>query len=739
MIRDEGRADPGSPPAVGDAEAGNPPALGRASDWILLAHASDRLRRDLQASLAPLGRPVRAVADGAGAAEALRRDPPMAAVLQADLPGRTGLELCRALRSHAMTRDLPILVLTSGPEGGGEALHAGATDVVPLPIEPVVLARRLTMAIELSRGRRQLARSRSALRGLQQLAGIATWELDIATGDFLSTDELHRLFGFEPADKAGLELLLSRIAPEDRQVVRSFFHMCRESGEGFSVETRIALPDRSFRVIHWQAEVLRDAAGRSSRIVGSVQDVTERTRAEEQVRHLAYHDGLTGLTNRNAFMERLEEALETARRHRRRVALLFLDLDHFKRINDSLGHSTGDRLLQEVARRLSACVRQSDLVTRSVGSVGGVSRLGGDEFTVLLSEISGADDAGRVARSILEALSEPIVIGHNELRIGVSIGVTVFPNDGADVDTLLRNADVAMYEAKEQGRSNVQFFSEALCETEQRRSALEGGLTQAIEGEHFELLYQPQVDVVEGRVVGVEALLRWRHRALGAISPGEFVPVAEDAGLIPRIGEWVLEAACRRARAWLDEGLAPVRLSVNTSPRQFESEAIVESVGQILFDTGLPPRQLVLEVTETVFTRDPESVAGLLRELKGLGVQISLDDFGTGYSSLSYLKRFPVDEIKIDHSFVRDVPLDPDDASIIQAILSIGETLGIAVVAEGVETPEQCRFLRQRRCRFMQGHLFSPALEEPVLVAGLRDGSLHATLRPLLDPLAQSR
>ncbi len=695
-------------------------------NWILLAHQSDELRAGLISHLQVRGHHVVDVADGAQAVERLRREPPCLAVLQADLPIRSGIQISQALRSHPLSASIPILLIAGAD--ASEGLAAGADDLLDPATPADWLAHRIAHWLDFGGSRELLDNTRHSLRALQHLAGIATWELDVQSGAFQGSEEIQRLFGFEAGEKINLELLLSRVPPEDRQVVRSFVHLSCESGQSFSVETEIELPEAR-RVIHWRGEYSK---GRNPRIVGSVQDVTERTRAEQQVRHLAYHDGLTGLSNRNAFTEHLGEALALGTRHRRNVALLFLDLDHFKRINDSLGHSTGDQILIEVARRLDACVRQSDLMTRSMGMLGGVSRLGGDEFTVLLSEVNAAEDAARVARRILEALAEPIMIDQNELRVGVSIGITMFPGDGTEVDTLLRNADIAMYHAKEQGRSNIQFFSEELCATEHRRSAIEDGLNRALDEDGLLLSYQPQIDVYEGRVVGVEALLRWRDPGMGVMSPAEFVPVAEDAGLIQRIGEWALSHACRRAQSWNDAGLPPIRMSVNMSPRQFESEAIVELVGQTLFDTGLPARQLVLEVTETVFTRDPESVARMLRELRKLGVGISLDDFGTGYSSLSYLKRFPVGEIKIDHSFVRDVPLDPDDSSIIQAILSIGETLGLGVVAEGVESPEQCAFLRQLGCRYMQGHLFSPAMDGSTLGVQLLDGTLESRAQEMI-------
>ena len=564
----------------------------------------------------------------------------------------------------------------------------------------------------------ELARSRDLLR---RLASVATWEVDPRGGSFEVSAGLHQLLGVDPGGPNTIDSLLARCPEDDRTRLREHFQAAAEAGEPWSAECRLELPGGEVRFVSWEAEVLMDDQRRPTRISGSVQDVTERTRAAEQMRHLAYHDGLTGLANRNAFMERLRETLEVARRHDRNVALLFLDLDNFKRVNDTLGHSVGDELLRAVASRLETCLRNSDFVTWQSGGAGPLARLGGDEFTVVLPEVHNAADAARIAKRVLEAVQEPFSVGRHELVVGVSIGITLYPNDGDDVETLLRNADIAMYEAKERGRNNFQFFSESIGAAEVRRLALEERLRSALEREAFELHYQPQVDIRSGRILGVEALIRWSDPDLGPVPPAEFIPVAEGCGLIIPIGEWVLREACSQAASWLARGFPPMHIAVNISPQHFENEVLLETVGQVLFDAGLPPHQLVVEITENVFSADPDAVRRTLRELKRIGVQVALDDFGTGYSSLSYLKRFPVDILKIDRTFVRDVVLDADDAAITEAMVSMARALRLQVVAEGVETEKQRAFLEGIGCGAMQGYLFSPpipAAELDLLLAG---------------------
>jgi diguanylate cyclase (GGDEF)-like protein len=414
--------------------------------------------------------------------------------------------------------------------------------------------------------------------------------------------------------------------------------------------------------------------------------------------HLAQHDGLTDLPNRTLFSDRLTEAIAAAHRYRRKLAVLFLDLDRFKHVNDSLGHLIADRVLQSVASRLHARVRASDTVARQ----------GGDEFVILLSEVAHAQDAAVSAEKILEVVHTPHRIDQHDLHLTASIGIATYPDDGADAETLLRNADLAMYHAKDSGRNNYQFFTTDMNRRAVERQSLEVDLRVALEKQEFELHYQPKVSLATGAITAVEALIRWHHPQRGLVSPKQFIPVAEACGVIVPIGQWVMREACRQTRAWRDAGLPPVRIAINVSPRELREKDFVATVRAILTEAGLEPGKLELELTETFLMQDATVTGTVLQALKGLGVTLALDDFGTGYSSLSHLQRFPIDTLKIDRSFVRDLATDADDANIVSAMISMGASLHMRVVAEGVETRDQLVFLREHGCPEAQGYYFSP-------------------------------
>ncbi|HEV7764644.1 MAG TPA: EAL domain-containing protein [Thermoanaerobaculia bacterium] len=429
-----------------------------------------------------------------------------------------------------------------------------------------------------------------------------------------------------------------------------------------------------------------------------VRDITERTYAEEQIKHLAYHDALTNLPNRLLFKDRLTVALSHAQRENARLAVLFLDLDRFKVINDSLGHNIGDQLLQAVAARVHACVRDSDTV----------ARLGGDEFTVLLPRLHRSDDAAPVAAKIIEAVRYPFHIEGREFFITTSIGISLFPEDGTDAESLIKNADTAMYQAKELGRDNYQLFNALVNANALQRIALEHGLRKAMASEELQVHYQPIFDLRSGRTTGMEALLRWTHPQLGPVPPATFIPLAEATGMMIPIGSWALRQACEQAKAWHDAGHHALTLAVNLSVTQLQQVDLVDRVRTILADTGFPAASLELEITESSAMQSPETSIRTLFELKKLGIRISLDDFGTGHSSLSYLKRFPIDTLKIDQSFVHDITSEPDTAAIVTAIIAMAHSLRLKVIAEGVEYPEQANFLRHHGCDQMQGYLMTP-------------------------------
>ena len=437
-----------------------------------------------------------------------------------------------------------------------------------------------------------------------------------------------------------------------------------------------------------------------ARELREVQVRQERERAEATVEHQAHYDLLTNLPNRTTFRDRLTVALAQAGRNRKMLAVLFVDLDRFKTIVDSLGHTIGDELLRSVAERLGASLEPGDTL----------ARLGGDEFVILLPQINRADRAVRVAQRILEAVKPPFHFDHHELHVTMSIGITLYPYDGEDADTLLKNADTALYRAKEQGRNNYQLYTPAMNARAFERLALENSLRNAIEREEFSLYYQPQVHMKSGKILGTEAVLRWQHPDLGIVYPSEFIPIAEETGLIMQLGEWVIRTACAQNVLWQKAGLPPMTVAVNLSARQFQQQDLVEIVARILEETSLEPHWLEIEITEGIAMQNADYTNVLLRGLKEMGVRVALDDFGTGYSSLSYLKKFPIDTLKIDQSFVRDLSTDPNDAAIANAVIVLAHSLKLLVVAEGVETREQEAFLREHQCDTYQGFLFSSAL-----------------------------
>jgi len=443
---------------------------------------------------------------------------------------------------------------------------------------------------------------------------------------------------------------------------------------------------------------IHDRQGEVTGAVMVFHDVNTARTLPLKMSYLAQHDSLTDLPNRILFSDRLTHAMAVAHRHGKKLAVLYLDVDRFKHINDSLGHAIGDRLLQSVAQRLLACVRSSDTV----------SRQGGDEFVILLAELTHAQDAAVSADKILQALSTPHHIDEHNLHLTVSIGIVTYPDDGTEAETLMQKADFAMYDAKDNGRNNYQFFKSDMNVRAIERQSLENDLRHAVERQEFVLNYQPKMNLQTGALIGVEALIRWRHPQRGLVPPAQFIPIAEECGFIVPIGRWVLREACRQARAWQDAGLPPLRIAINISAVELRAKDFVAGVRAILLETGLEPRYLELELTETFLMQDSKSTAAVLRALKAMGLQLALDDFGTGYSSLSYLRRFPIDTLKIDRSFVRDLTTDADDASIVSAVISMGKSLHMRVVAEGVETPEHLAFLQEQRCPEGQGYYFSP-------------------------------
>lgn len=544
-----------------------------------------------------------------------------------------------------------------------------------------------------------LKESAKRLNEAQRIARVGSWTLDLISGELTWSDETFRLFEIDKtAFGASYEAFLETVHPDDREWVRHAYADALVNRGPYEIIHRLQMSDGRIKWVSERCETQFDAQGRPLRSSGTVQDITERKLAEAEIRRLAYHDALTGLLNRFSLQSQLDQALAMAHRERRSLAVIFLDIDRFKAINDTMGHAVGDALLRQVAERLRD-----------------------NEFVVVLTEVDDVAAAARVADKLLHALARSYRVGDNDLHSTASIGLAVYPNDGEDGETLMKEADTAMYHAKSLGRNNVQFFTAELNDAAVKRLTLERDLRTAVESGQLELHYQPQLDSRDGRVVGVEALVRWRHPRQGLILPAVFIPIAEETDLILSLGEWVLNEACRQLRTWRDLGLRDVTMAVNLSAHQIYSPVLLTQVAQALAVHGLEGADLGLEITESVAMRDPDASISRIQALRELGVRLSIDDFGTGYSSLSYLKLLPIHTLKLDRSFVRDIETDLNDVAICTATIALAHNLGLAVVAEGVETEAQRSLLCSHGCDFMQGYLFSRPLQVDAALAFIRE------------------
>jgi len=595
-------------------------------------------------------------------------------------------------------------------------------DTAPLKHDPQavegflqILAAQAAAELQRRPAQAEPRASAASLAEAQRIARLGNWDWDIAGNRLFWSDEIYRIFGLSPREfGATYEAFLNAVHPDDRAQVNEAVARALNENRPYNIEHRIVLPTGEVRAVHERAEVTFDPDGKPVRMIGTVQDITERMQIQERLQYLAHHDALTELPNRVLFLDRLDQALARAERRRRIVGVMFLDLDRFKNINDTLGHDVGDRFLKVMATRLKGCVREGDTV----------ARLGGDEFAVLLEEIAEPGDAAAVADKILSAFSQPFGLEGREFSITPSIGVSLYPNDGADATALLKNADAAMYRAKDLGRNHYQFYSADLAAPAVERLALETSLRRALERAEFALHYQPQVELASGRVSGMEALLRWRHPEFGLISAVQFIALAEETGVIVPIGAWVLREARTQARAWRALDLGLERVSVNISSRELGHAGFPDVMRRILFESELPAAELEFEIAERAILPGAQTVSERLRLLRGLGVRLAIDDFGAGSSSFSHLRRFPVHTLKIGKTCIDGVDTRADAAEVAKAIIALAHGLKLRVVAAGVETREQVQFLRAQGCDAIQGHLFSrplPAAEATsLLLSGRR-------------------
>ncbi len=692
------------------------------SEKPLVLHVDDDAASLLMAEgpLMDAGFEVLHASDGLLALEQFEKRAPDLIIMDAVMPKMDGFEAIKKIRSSSRGLHTPILMITGldDLESITRAYDEGATDFLTKPVNFFILPYRVQYMLRSKHTADELRASQARLDNAQRIARLGHWEWEIASNKVVWSREVATIFGFDERTLSGsMSELINKVDCATRSDVQMQTDQAVETAKAFSLEFIVSgNREKDGLSVRMEAEPKVDKNGRCTHMVGTVQDVTKSATARKEIHDLAYYDLVTGLPNRAQLRESLTQALFKSERMDNQFALLFLDLDHFKQVNDTLGHDAGDDLLQQVSERLAGALRESDVLGRpvateispdDVAAQDTVARIGGDEFVVLLGDIYRPEDAARVAERIAKSISEPYTISDVDVAVTTSIGISVYPGDGRDAETLMKHADVAMYHAKENGRNGFQFYSKEIHEQALSRFSMEKELKIAIEEEQLFLQYQPKLDMKTGQTVGVEALVRWNHPEKGSISPVDFISLAEATGLIIPLGRWVLKESTRQIQDWIDKGLGTFSVAINCSPVQFSRGNMVADVEEAIRLSGIDPNLLEIELTENLFLNNIENGVALLKSLKALGVQIAIDDFGTGVSSLSYLKRLPVDRLKIDQSFVENMHSDVGDAAIVSAIVTLGHNLGLNIVAEGVESAQQFEILRRYKCNEVQGYYFS--------------------------------
>jgi predicted signal transduction protein with EAL and GGDEF domain/FixJ family two-component response regulator len=699
---------------------------------VLVADDDPVMRLLMLEMLSQVGLDAIEAEDGLAALACYKNSAPDLILLDVEMPAMDGFAVCREIRRLETTHTVPIIMVTGGDDLDAvtHAYEEGATDFVSKPINWPILGHRVLYVL----------RASDAIARLRQADAHNRAVLAAIPDTFFRLDRHGIYLDYEQGHDAGAAL------PDGHFVGRHIGEVLPEDIAGRLLEQMQAVLDtqhiRSLDYTLEQAGTMRHFEARlvtsgNNEVLGLVRDISERKRTEEQIRRLAYCDSLTGIPNRQAFLETLENELRRSRLGDKKFAVLFMDLDAFKRINDTLGHNVGDHLLKVVSERLRETIRPSDLVSRAdphhaSQADNNLARLGGDEFTILIPDLERVEHALNVAQRVKEAMRRPFLIDGYEIFVTASIGISLYPQDGDDCNSLLKYADTAMYHAKNCGKNNAKLYSSSLTMQIMSHVKLEVGLRKALQNKELYLLYQPQIDVRSARIVGVEALIRWRHPERGIISPTEFIPLAEETGLIVPIGEWVLRTACQQAKAWQTAGRRAIRIAVNLSAKQFKDENLTQIVLSALADTGLDARLLELELTEGTLMDDARATMVTLEQLRGIGVYLSIDDFGTGYSSMNYLKRFDVRALKIDKSFISGLPQDSENAAITRAIIAMAHGLKMVVVAEGVETDEQLLLLEQYGCDMAQGYYLGHPLPQEAITQMLDEQ--FALLLPIPPP-----
>ena len=689
----------------------------RSTPLALVVDDDLSLRLSMCAALTKAGFQTIEAENGYQAIDLFQSNRPDLILLDVIMPDMDGFETCRTIREQRGGEYSQILMVTGldDTESIERAFEAGANDFVSKPLNWTMLGHRGKYMLRAGRAFQDLTRNQHRLSRTQELAKLGNWEFDLDNNTFLCSSEALRLLGIKGNDnEISYKDFFKPVVAQERDKIIEYIESAVKSNRPFTTNYRIILPDGTQRHILNIGEIFFNEDGAMEEVSGAVQDVTQLKNAEEEIRLLAFYDGLTGLANRILFMDRLDREIAMSKRHGRVFALLFLDLDQFKRINDTFGHHVGDLLLKSVSETLKKCIRNTDTATRAINGDSGslVARLGGDEFILLLSDINEPGNAAVVARRILQDILKTHDLEGHSISVTTSIGISTFPADGEDAEILMKHADSAMYHAKDTGRNNYQFYKESLNAAVLERFSIEQDLKHAIERGEFVLHYQPQIELTSRKIIGAEALIRWMHPQKGMVPPDKFIPLAEESGLIVDINKWVIQTACKQNRQWREKGYTPIRIAVNLSGYQFSSQDIVQIIRDALEEENLDSTNLEVEITENTLMQNTEDTISVLEQMKDLKLRIALDDFGTGYSSLSYLTTFPVDTIKIDRSFVMGCGTDNNTRVIIKAIVAMGHSLGMNIVAEGIESEDQLELLKEYQVDEGQGFYFSPGVSQ---------------------------
>ena len=674
----------------------------RSKPLILAADDDDLSREIIEQVLAAAGFDVIIANDGATALALFLEHHPDLVLLDVMMPTLNGFAVCEKIRADDSNRYTPIIMLTGLDDVASvtRSLQGGATDFITKPISWPLFTERVRYALRGSQMAMQLHENQERLEAAQRIAKMGHFEFDPQSERFLCSGYMHELLGINAQQPASdLQTFLTHVHPDHRAAFANAIKTAATSQTPVSLDHRVINAKIGERAVYTRAEAVLDRNNQPVKVMGIMHDITERLETETRLNYVTHYDDVTGLPNRTLFQDRLRQAMAEADRRKELVGIIHFDLDRFKDINESFGHDSGNAMLKLVAERIGRVARKCD----------SLARFGADEFGIIIGEMDDLADAVTFSSRVLTEFEKPFLVADQELYISASLGVTIYPLDGKDPDTLFKNADTALHRAKESGRNNFQFYQGDMNVASRKRLTMETRLRQALKKEEFLLCFQPQVHLLEHKIHGVEALIRWKDGKNGIVPPLDFIPVLEDSGLIVQVGEWVLRTACQWIRQWQEQGL-DLSISVNVSARQFNDPHLADTIINILDETKVPPNKLELELTESTLMQNEQRALDVLNVLKSTGVQLAIDDFGTGYSSLSYLKKLPVDYLKVDKSFVMGMSTDHDDLVIVRSTVDLAHNLGLKVVAEGIENLSAMKLLQEMKCEIAQGFFIARPL-----------------------------